>query len=145
MEGADTREGLAYDELNAYTLQRGDVGFSHQHVVDAHAAQSASLDDPPIRLAQALVGLYLNVEHGVDGRRIQRVHSLLAGQRPDRPRFVLPEERGRITPIEVIAHDPGRDRDAAIEAWAADVWIAYRPQRDTVEDFLERHGIGTPG
>ena len=116
MEGADTREGLAYDELNAYTLQRGDVGFS-PHVVDARAAQSASLDDPPIRLAQALVGLYLYVEHGVDGRGIQRVHSLLAGQRPDWPRFVLPEERGRITPIEVIAHDPGRDRDAAIEAW----------------------------
>jgi hypothetical protein len=31
----------AYHELCAYTLQRGDAAFIHQHVVDAFAAQRA--------------------------------------------------------------------------------------------------------
>ena len=50
----------AYDEVYAYTMGR--AGFILQHVVDAHAAQSASEETKPIRVIFALVGLYLRVE-----------------------------------------------------------------------------------
>ncbi len=48
-----------YDALCAYTLQRGDAEFIHQHVVDAHAAQRADESTRPMTLAFALLGLYL--------------------------------------------------------------------------------------
>jgi hypothetical protein len=52
----------AYDELYAYTMQRGRASFVLQHVVDAFGAQSASEGTRPIRLIFSLVGLYLHVE-----------------------------------------------------------------------------------
>jgi hypothetical protein len=55
-----------YDELAYYTLAHPDPGFIHQNIVDAFAAQTASEADKPIKIAFALVGLYLCV---VKGRR----------------------------------------------------------------------------
>ena len=50
-------ERHAYDELQCYTLARGDLAFIHQHVVDAWAAQHADERTKPIGLTFALVGL----------------------------------------------------------------------------------------
>jgi uncharacterized protein DUF5946 len=61
--------------LSAYTLTHSDPAFIHQHVVDAFAAQSADDTTKPITLTFALVGLYLHVEKGRTGRRVQLVHS----------------------------------------------------------------------
>jgi len=52
----------AYNELCCHTLSHDSADFIHQHVVDAFAAQDATTDDKPTRLAFALVGLYLHVE-----------------------------------------------------------------------------------
>jgi hypothetical protein len=134
----------AYNELAAYTLARNDAPFIHQHVVDTYAVQSATPADKPIRLAQALVGLHLHVEHGFTGRQVQRVHQLLANQRPTWPSFVLPDRRGAMTVRDVVEVPPGHDRDEAIERWARSTWAACSDVRDSVAALLSSHGITPP-
>jgi hypothetical protein len=57
-----TSDEEAYHGLCCYTLAHGDPSFIHQHVVDAFAAQTADDRTKPIKLALALIGLYLHVE-----------------------------------------------------------------------------------
>jgi len=134
-------ERAAYDELQCYTLGKGGAEFIHQHVVDAWAAQHAGPADKPIRLAFALVGLYLHLERGFTGREVQRLHMQLGQGRRDWPKFPLPSQRGTITAIEVMASPPGPERDRAIDAWCASVWAAYRESRSAVVELLDRHGV----
>ena len=131
----------AYAELSAYTLTKGDAGFIHQHVVDAYAVQTAAESDKPIRVAQALIGLYLHVECGFDGRQVQRVHQLIANRRPEWPSFALSQDRGPTSVRDVVAHRPGAGRDQAIEAWVESTWNACRNVRDSVASFLSAHGV----
>jgi len=133
-----------YHELNAYTLELGDATFIHQAVVDAWAVQTATPDDKPIRVAQALVGLFLHVEHHMTGRQVQRVHQLLADRRPDWPNFRLPPTRGSMTVGDVVAEPPGERRDRAIEAWVTSTWQACRDLRNEVIAFLASNGITPP-
>jgi hypothetical protein len=135
-------EQQAYDELQCYTLARGDQAFIHQHAVDAWAAQHADERTKPIALTFALVGLYLHLERGFTGRQVQRVHMLLARQKRSWPSFVLPRERGAITASQVIAVPAGPQRDQAIDAWCASVWDAFCDSQRAVAALLERHGIG---
>lgn len=140
MSHADPNSSDAVTALYAYTLERGDVGFLHQHVVDVLCAQHADESTPPVRLVFALVGLYLHVERGQTGRYVQRVHASLAQRRPAWPALSLPATRGALTVQDVLAAPAGPARDAAIDAWCAAVWTAYGPCRDTVIDFLRRYG-----
>jgi hypothetical protein len=71
----------AYQELAAYTLGLHDAAFIHQHLIEACAVHAATPTDKPIRIVQALVGLFLDVEYGFMGRQVQRVHQILASQR----------------------------------------------------------------
>lgn len=130
-------EDEANDELRAYTLTHGDPSFIHQHVVDAFMAQHADENTKPIGITFALIGLYLHVEKGVSGRDVQRMHMLLARRKRTWPRFTLPKNRGSVTVLDVMRAPAGPERDAAIEAWAASVWDAYRDQRDVVAALLE--------
>ena len=125
--------------LYAYTLERGDAAFTHQHVVDALCAQGADASTPPMRLVFALVGLYLHVERGSTRRHVQRVHAALAKQRPVWPTLSLPATRGALTVRDVLAAPAGPPRDAAIDAWCAAVWSAYSPCRDAVVSFVRRY------
>jgi Family of unknown function (DUF5946) len=135
----------AYNELRAHTLGRADVAFCHQYVVDTYAVQTATEEDPPIRLAQALIGLYLHVEHGLTGRQVQRIHQIVADRRPQWPRFALRADRGLMTVRDVVAEPPGDRRDRAIEAWATSTWRAWRGQvREAVDAFLLSQGITSP-
>lgn len=127
----------AYHELSAYTLMHGDPAFIHQHVVDAWAAQTAAPTDKPIRLAFALAGLHLHVEHGVTGREVQRAHMRMAKLPKRFPPFVLPASRGTITALDVMRAPAGDERDAAIDAWCASVWAAYAEARPVVIRMLE--------
>ena len=126
--------------LYAYTLERGDDAFVHQHVVDALCAQDADATTPPMRLVFALVGLYLHVERSQTGRQVQRVHAVLAQRKPVWPTLVLPPTRGALTAQDVLAAPAGPSRDAAIDAWCASVWTAYGPCRQAIVDFLQRYG-----
>jgi hypothetical protein len=134
----------AYQELAAYTLGLRDAAFIHQHIVDPYAVHAAMPSDKPIRIAQALVGLFLHVEHGFTGRQVQRVHQILASQQPAWPSFVLPDDRGSVTVHAVIAEPPGERRDRAIEAWATSTWNACRGLRGSIQAFLSLCGVSPP-
>jgi len=131
----------AYDELASYTLSHGDRAFIHQHVVDAFAAQHATPSTKPIALAFALIGLYLHVERGFTGRQVQRAHMTLAKRSRDWPTFALPDERGALTALDVMAAPAGVERDRAIDAWCAAVWAAYRDVASSVAALATAHGL----
>jgi len=114
----------AYHELSAYTLTHGASSFIHQHLVDAYAAQAATAETKPITVTFALVGLYLHVERQFNGRQVQRAHQWRAREKRSWPHVVLPEKRGAITAIDILAKATGPERDKAISAWAASVWEA---------------------
>ena len=128
-------------ELWAYTLERGDAEFVHQHAVDALGAQRADARTTPMQLTFALVGLYLHVERGYTGRQIQQMHARMARRPLEWPAVVPPAVRGSITAGDVVAAPAGLTRDAAIDAWCADVWAAYGAWRTVVIEFLRTHGI----
>ena len=131
----------AYEELASYTLTHGGAEFIHQHVVDAFAAQSATPEAKPIGLAFALIGLYLHIERGFSGRQVQRAHMMLARRTRDWPAFPLPEHRGSMTALDVMAAPAGAERDRAIDAWCAAVWEAYRESAPLVVRLAHEHGL----
>jgi len=130
-----------YDALCAYTLTRGDPSFIHQHVVDAFIAQHADDRTKPIAVAFALVGLYLLIEKQFPGRQVQRVHMRLAKHRRKWPSFALPQGRGSVTALDVMASPEGPERNEAIHAWCASVWAACAASRKSVAALLREHGI----
>jgi hypothetical protein len=133
----DDAEIQAHEELQCYTLAHGSRDFIHQHVVDAWAAQHADAQTKPMALAFALVGLYLHVERGASGRRVQQVHMALSRQKRDWPVMVLPEERGELTVGDVMAAPTGPERDRAIDAWCESVWNAFSENRQPVRHLVE--------
>ncbi|MFL5617564.1 MAG: DUF5946 family protein [Gemmatimonadaceae bacterium] len=140
-------EQEAHDALAAYTLAHGDLAFIHQHVVDAFTAQHATTQTKPIAIAFALIGLYLHVERGLSGRQVQRAHIMLAKRSRHWPIFPLPERRGAMTVIDVMAVPAGPERDRAIDAWCVSVWDAYRDVAPAVVVLAREHGLDawTPG
>jgi hypothetical protein len=140
-DDAARAEQDAYDALCAYSLSRGDAEFLHQHVVDAHTAQRAAPATKPIALAFALLGLYLHVEEGWTGRRVQHAHMSLARGKREWPRLVLPRERGAITAAEVVRVPEGPERDGAVHAWCRSVWEAFAENRGAIVDLLRRGGL----
>ena len=131
----------ALAELSAYTLARGDAAFIHQHVVDAGTAQSATEATKPIAITFALAGLYLHVEKDFTGREVQQAHMKMARQRRAWPALLLPADRGAMAAETVLAAAPGPARDAAIHAWAREVWRAVRESRETIVALLEELAI----
>ncbi len=131
----------AYNELQFYTLAHGDPAFIHQHVVDAWAAQHADERTKPLGLTFALIGLYLHIEKGFSGRQVQRAHMALARRRREWPSFALPQERGSVTAIQVMAAPAGPERDRAIDEWCASVWSSFRDSHQAVAESVKRHGI----
>jgi hypothetical protein len=131
----------AYDELRYYTLAHRDPSFIHQHVVDAFTAQHADAHTKPIALTFSLVGLCLSVERQFSGRRVQRVHMLMARHKRSWPAFVLPVKRGSVTVLDVVAAPEGLERDQAIHAWCASVWGAFHLSHQTVIDLLRQYEI----
>lgn len=134
-------EEEAYHELCAYTLGRGDPEFIHQHVVDAWAAQHATVHTKPIGVTFALVGLYLSVERAWSGRQVQRAHMELGKRKRTWPTFDLPAARGAMTAIDVMNAAEGSDRDEAIGAWCLSVWQAYADSRSRVIELLAEYGV----
>ena len=129
----------AYDELYVYTMGR--AGFILQHVVDAFGAQTASKDTKPIGVTFALAGLFLRVERQYSGRQVQQVHVKLAKNRTQWPGIPLPEDRGSMTAVDVLAVAAGPDRDLAIDAWCRSVWAAFQGSHRLIADLLREHQV----
>jgi hypothetical protein len=130
----------AYDELYVYTMGR--PRFILQHVVDAHTAQTVTANSKPIAIVFALVGLYLHLEKGFAGRPVQQAHERLGRRKREWPAIVLPDDRGAMTALDVMAAPAGDERDAAIDRWCAAVWNAFGASRDAIVRLLSEDGIG---
>ena len=120
-----SEEQAAYDEVYAYTMTQGRANFILQHVVDAHMAQTATALTKPLGITLALIGLYLHVEEGFSGLRVQQVHMRLGKEKRSWKTIPLPIDRGNVTTADVLAAPAGPERNAAIDAWCASVWEAY--------------------
>jgi hypothetical protein len=118
-----TEEELLH-ELMACTLTLGDATFVHQHVVDAWAVQHATEDSKPIAVMFGLIGLYLHLERGFNGRQVQRAHMQLGTPRRTWSMPVLPERRGAIRVGDVLEASPGLELQVMIDVWCNSVWEA---------------------
>ena len=106
----------------------------HQLTVDAYAVQHPG---QPERRAIQSVGLHLStlclvLEHNADPADGPKLHRRLVRNRD----FVWlnpPQPNGTITVATVLASD---DHPAAVRAWASDVWEAWKPHHETVENWL---------
>lgn len=121
-----------YLGLTAYHLSRSDPEFIHQVAVDAYGAQHAGEATRPVTVAFALIGLYLAVERGYTGRRVQLAHTALAKQRIDWPRLHRPERRASLTVQDVLKARPGEERDQTLMKWAACVWRVWEEEHEWV-------------
>jgi hypothetical protein len=131
------QEQALYDELALYTLTHPSPRFIHQHVVDACSAQQADEHTKWITLYFALVGLYLFVEKNYTGKQIQNEHIRLSNRPKEFIPFPLPLFRGHITIQDVLAQDPGIERDQAIADWCASVWQAYSAARYLIVEYVD--------
>lgn len=111
-----------WHELMACTLTLGDETFVHQHVVDAWAVQNATEDSKPIAVMFGLIGLYLHLERGFNGREVQRAHMQLGTPRRTWSMPELPERRGAIRVGDVVEAVPGLDLQIMIDMWCNSVW-----------------------
>jgi len=123
-------------ELSYYTLAHGDPRFIHQHLVDAYGAQHVRQSKSTIGAAFALAGLYLAVERRFTGRQVQQMHMLMASRSKHWPRFDAPADVGPLTVADVLAVDPGPDRDEKLGEWCASVWGAWTAQHDRVKKMV---------
>jgi len=134
---ASNNDQAAYNELAYYTLAHAAPSFIHQHIVDAFMAQHCDEDTKPIAVTFALVGLYLYIEKGFTGKLVQRTHMQLAKRRKDWPNFAVPEQKGDVTVFDVLASQPGDERDNSIKTWCGSVWAAWRESRQQIMDLLK--------
>lgn len=138
MSALDTMRA-AYDEVYVYTMGR--PGFILQHVVDAFAVQTARGDSKPIAVVFGLVGLYLHLEKQFSGGQVQQTHVQLGRRKREWPKVQLPEDRGNITAVDVLAAAAGPERDKAIEDWCRCVWTAFGANRQAIVALLQEYGI----
>lgn len=127
-----------FEELSHYTLSHPDKDyFIHQLIVDAYTAQTANEKTKKIGLVFALVGLYLLKEKNYSGREIQRAHTKLARFKKEFPELIIPEERGQITIVDVIANQASKDE--MIKKWCSSVWEAYISNRESIKEYCNKN------
>ena len=128
----------AFNELSYYTLSHKTEEFIHQYVVDSFAAEMADEDTKPIAINFGLIGLYLHIEKGFSGKKVQQAHIILAKYKEKLPHIVLPEKRGEITVFDVLDTSEGEERDRKIEEWMKSVWDAYIDSHNVIAEFLKK-------
>jgi len=129
----------AYDEVYVYAMGR--PGFILQHVADAFTLQTATQETKPIALVFGLVGLYLHLEKQFSGRQVQEMHMKMARFKRVWPSIHLPEDRGSISVLDVLAAPPGPERDTAIDDWCRSVWTSFSSNRPTIISLMREYPI----
>jgi hypothetical protein len=66
----------------------------------------------------------------------------LARRKHTWPSWTLPRNRGAISAEAVVDAPAGPTRDAAVDAWCASVWDAFRTNGAAVAAFVAEYGIG---
>lgn len=132
------RKEWQYNELAFYTLVQPDDAFIHQHIVDARMGQTADEQTKPVSIVFALIGLYLLVEKGFNGRQVQQFHMKMSRNKRTWPEINLPVSRGNMDVSDVLAADPGPDRDEMIRNWCRSVWEAYKKSHSVIISLVEQ-------
>lgn len=125
-----------FHELSCYTSSHRDPEFIHQYAVDAFALETADEESKNIKVAFALIGLYLHIEKNFTGKEVQNAHVTLGKKRKNWPKFVLPVKRGVIGIKNVMTCPEGFNRDRAIEDWCLSVWLAYSHCHEDVRKLV---------
>jgi hypothetical protein len=122
--------------LTCWTRVQGDQKFIHQHAVDAYAAQHSGEKMRPITTWFALIGLFLALERGYSGRRVQQAHTKIGKRKREWPRLSPPKHPGDLTVMNVIsARDAGRDE--MLMRWAASVWKSWAQAHQQVKELTD--------
>lgn len=125
-----------FHELSCYTASLRDPEFIHQYAVDAFTLETVDEEDKTIKVAFALIGLYLHIEKNFTGKEVQNVHVVLGKRGKKWPKFVLPVKRGNISVKNVMACPEGFKRNTAIEEWCLSVWSAYSHCHEDVKKLV---------
>lgn len=109
--------------------------FLHQHAVDAYAAQHAAENPRPIATTAGLIGLYLFVEKGWTGRRVQRAHMELGNRMKEWPRCRPPPPPARSSPPS----SPRRKGASGTtgDEWARAAWSAWTSEHARIRERME--------
>lgn len=129
----------AYEEVYVYTMGR--PGFILQHVADAFTLETATPDTKPIALVFGLAGLYLHLERQFSGRQVQEMHMKMARFKRAWPNILLPEDRGSVSVLDVLAAPPGPGRDSAIDDWCRSVWSAFAGNRRAIVSLMREYQV----
>lgn len=128
-----------FDELSFYTLAQPRAEFLHQLAIDTFTAQHVTAASKPIAVVFAVLGLYLHAERGFTGLQIQQVHMRLAPLRLPWPALALPARHAYVTVADVLAAEPGAERDAAIRRWCVAEWAMWTESRTAIAQLLKTH------
>lgn len=133
-----------YLELALYTLELRDPEFIHQHIVDAFAVQHAGPASKPVAIVFGLIGLYLYLEKGFSGRQVQRAHRQLARKSKHWTAPPMPEQpRAPIGVADVLAAQPGTERNAMICRWCEAIWQDWQHARPEIATMAAKLlGVG---
>lgn len=127
-----------YWKLSFYTLSLRDDFFIHQYIVDAYAAQHASIQTKPIKTAFALFGLYLAIEHGYTGKEVQNAHIFLASKNKNWPKFIPPKVKSTLNVLDVIKKSDDK-KEEMIKQWMSDVWNSWKENHTEISKLVKRY------
>jgi len=134
----------AYSDLMSYTVAKQDPEFIHQHVVDTYAAQHAGGSTRNITVAFGLIGLYLALEKGYNGKQVQQAHMRIAKTRKVWPRLEPPLQPLVLTVMDVLRAGTHGEKDTMIRKWMAAVWESWSDRhtwiRMTTDELLASSG-----
>ncbi|WP_248736982.1 DUF5946 family protein [Neobacillus rhizosphaerae] len=125
-----------FSELSSYTIGKQDIYFIHQHAIDTYAAQHSGNNMKNITTAFSLIGLFYAIEHGFNGRQVQRVHTLLSYQKYKWEALQPPDKSAySLTVYDVLKERQGESRDKILQRWMYDVWECWGHRHDWVKDI----------
>ena len=87
--------------------------------------------------AAHLTGLCCVVEHDADPAMLAAIARWLSGPSPVEKPSVAPPPRGRLTIADARRAEEPEAHAAAVRAWAADVWDAYRERHALARGWLD--------
>jgi hypothetical protein len=138
--GASPSCWALYRQISAAPFARGVGSRSRRLAEDAYAVQHPGTGDRRCvqSVAVHLMGLCVLLERNGEARRLAPV----LGRRAARPTLDLhwlapPRRNGRLTVRDALRAGSGDAHGDAVEAWARDVWRAWRPHHATVLRWLD--------
>jgi hypothetical protein len=138
--GASPACWALYGKLSAAPFARTLGSRSRRLADDAYAVQHPGAPDRRCvqSVAVHLMGLCVLLERDGEERRLVPVLGKMPARRTVDLHWLEPPARnGRLTVADAIEGGFGEGHGDAVEAWARDVWRAWRPHHPTVRRWLD--------